>query len=418
MADEKNTNKDVLVIGAGIVGVCCAVYLQRAGFRVTIIDRGEPGRGTSFGAAGNLGGNPHFAIPGLIWKLPRMLLDPMHPLSIRWRDLPALAAWFRRYLLFAEPARAKAITKASAEIGSRVFDDYESLLGEAGAPDLLTRRGRLFVWTTEDGFQRDQHGLEVRRQHGIALQELTGAEVRELEPAIGPTVKRGVYTPDAGHLLNPLRVVSVLTDIFLKKGGRFLKENVRDVAIDADGCPRVRTDAVTHAPEQLVLAAGIWSKPFAERLGTKVPLVAERGYHAMMPEPGVEMKISTLWEERKIIFTPMEHGIRASGIAEFSASEAPPRYELAERLRRSALDLIPGLNDAHYTRWMGQRPVTPDYLPVIGRSPRHPRVIFAFGHGHSGYHLGPSTGSLVAMIAAERAPNIDVAPFRADRFQS
>jgi len=147
-----------------------------------------------------------------------------------------------------------------------------------------------------------------------------------------------------------------------------------------------------------------------------VPLVAERGYHAMMPEPGVTMKISTLWEERKVIFTPMEHGIRASGIAEFSASEAPPRYELAERLRRSARDLIPGLNDAHYTRWMGQRPVTPDYLPVIGRSPRHPRVIFAFGHGHSGYHLGPSTGSLVSMIAAQRTPNIDIAPFRPDRF--
>ena len=136
----------------------------------------------------------------------------------------------------------------------------------------------------------------------------------------------------------------------------------------------------------------------------------------MMPEPDVAMKVSTLWEERKVIFTPMEHGLRASGIAEFAVREAPPRYALAERLKRSALALIPGLNDAGSTQWMGRRPVTPDYLPVIGRSPRHPRVIFAFGHGHSGYNLGPATGRLVGEIAADRTPNIDIAPFRPDRF--
>ena len=147
-------------------------------------------------------------------------------------------------------------------------------------------------------------------------------------------------------------------------------------------------------------------------MAARIPLVAERGYHAMMPEPGVAMKVSTLWEERKVIFTPMEHGLRASGIAEFAVREAPPRYALAERLKRSALVLIPGLRDTGSTQWMGRRPVTPDYLPVIGRAPRHPRVIFAFGHGHSGYNLGPATGRLVGEIAAGRTP----APYRPDRF--
>ena len=151
-------------------------------------------------------------------------------------------------------------------------------------------------------------------------------------------------------------------------------------------------------------------------MAARIPLVAERGYHAMMPQPGVAMQISTLWEERKVICTPMEHGLRASGIAGFAVREAPRRYALGERLKRSALALIPGLKDAGTTQSMGRRAVTPDYLPVIGRAPRHPNVIFAFGHGHSGYNPGPATGRLVGEITSGRTPNIDIAPYRSDRF--
>jgi D-amino-acid dehydrogenase len=411
-ADEKR----IVVIGAGIVGICCALALRDNGFAVTVLDRDGPGEGTSFGAAGNLGGNAHFAIPGLVWKLPRMLLDPQHPLSLRWRDLPELIAWFRRYSSYAPAEHAARISKAGAALSAGIFDTYDTLLRDTGAKDIVAKRGRLFVWSTEAGWQKDQYGLQIRRQRGIHLDELSGDQVREMEPALGPIVLRGAYAPNAGHIVNPHRLVTTLAALLREKGGNIRRENVREIAFAADGTPTVVTEQSRHPADQVVLAAGVWSRDFATRLGTRIPLVAERGYHAMLPQPDVTMKISTLWEERKVIFTPMEHGLRASGIAEFAVRDAPPRYALAERLKGSALDLIPKLNPAGSTQWMGRRPVTPDYLPVIGRAPRHPKVIFAFGHGHSGYNLSPATGRLVGEIAAGRTPNIDIAPYRPDRF--
>jgi D-amino-acid dehydrogenase len=416
MSGAEGNEQRVIVVGAGIIGVCCALALCENGFSVTVLDKDGPGEATSFGAAGNLGGNAHFAIPGLIWKLPRMLLDRQHPLSLRWRDLPELVAWFRRYSSYAPAEHAARISKAGAALSAGIFEAYDTLLRDAGAQDLVTKRGRLFVWSTEAGWEKDQYGLAIRRQRGIHLDELSGGEVREMEPALGPIVRRGVYAPNAGHIVNPHRLVITLAALLRQKGGEIRRESVRTIEFAGDGRPVVVTDQGRREADQVVLAAGVWSRDFAGRLGTGVPLVAERGYHTMMPEPGVAMKVSTLWEERKVIFTPMEHGLRASGIAEFAVRDAPPRFRLAERLKHSALALIPGLKDAGSTQWMGRRPVTPDYLPVIGRAPRHPRVIFAFGHGHSGYNLGPGTGRLVGEIAAGRTPNIDIAPYRPDRF--
>jgi D-amino-acid dehydrogenase len=154
--------------------------------------------------------------------------------------------------------------------------------------------------------------------------KLTGDQVREMEPALGPVVLRGVYAPNAGHIVNPYRLVTTLAALLRTKGGDIRRESVRDIELAADGVPTIVTDQGRHSADQVVLAAGIWSRDFATRLGARIPLVAERGYHAMLPQPGIAMKISTLWEERKVIFTPMEHGLRASGIAEFAVRDAAP----------------------------------------------------------------------------------------------
>ncbi|MBV9784364.1 MAG: FAD-binding oxidoreductase, partial [Acidisphaera sp.] len=339
MARAENS---VAVIGGGIIGVCCALYLQQAGFAVTVLDPAEPGSNTSFGAAGNFGGNAHFSIPGILWKIPKMLADPLHPFSLRFRDLPTLLPWFREYMACAEPGRAAAIADAARRLGEGVYERYVALLTEAGEPGLITKRGRLFVWTTDPGFQRDQYGLEYRRKQGIQLDILTGEQVREMEPTIGPIVRHGAYAADAGHILNPFRLVTVLAGLFTRKGGTILREEVRAIRFAADGAPEIDTDRATHRPAQAVLAAGIWSRRIAERLGIHIPLVAERGYHAMLANPGIDMRISTLWEERKVIFTPMEHGLRASGIAEFADPDAKPRWRFADLVARTARELFPG----------------------------------------------------------------------------
>jgi D-amino-acid dehydrogenase len=415
--NQADSQRRILVIGAGIVGICCGLYLQRAGFAVTILDRDGPGETTSFGSAGNLGGNAHFAIPNIVRKLPGMLLNRNHPMALLWRDAPTLARWLRLYIPGAESRRVAEISAAMAALNAGIFDTYDDLLADSGETAMVQKRGRLFVWSTEEGYQRDQYGLAFRRRVGIELNDLTGAQAREMEPALGGIVQRAVFAPNAGHIINPHRFVNVLARLFTAKGGVIGKETVRGVTFTADDAPVVITEADRHQPDQVVIAAGFWSRDLASQLGDHFPLVAERGYHAMMPRPGVTMRIPTLWEERKVIFTPMEHGLRASGIAEFVAREAAPRYRYADRVKRTAMALLPGLNDADSTQWMGMRPVLPDYLPVIGRSTRHPRVIYAFGHGHSGYNTGPATGRLVGNIASGRAPNVDIAAYRADRFR-
>src|SRR5271154_5629482 len=234
MSEAATDEKRVVVIGAGIVGICCALALRDNGFGVTVLDKDGPGEATSFGAAGNLGGNAHFAIPGLIWKLPRMLLDPQHPLSLRWRDLPELIAWFRRYSSYAPAEHATRISKAGAALSAGIFDAYDTLLRDAGAQGLVTKRGRLFVWSTEVGWRKDQYGLEIRRQRGIHLDELSGDQVREMEPALGPIVLRGVYAPDAGHIVNPHRLVTTLAQLLRDKGGKISRESVRDIEFGAN----------------------------------------------------------------------------------------------------------------------------------------------------------------------------------------
>jgi glycine/D-amino acid oxidase-like deaminating enzyme len=213
----------ICIVGAGIIGIDCGLELLKAGFRVTILTRDEPGTRCSFGAAGNFGGNVHFAVPNLLWKLPAMYFDKWHPFSFYLRDAWPLASWFSEYTKAAEPAEAQAITETSRVLGDGVFESYRDVLAQAGEPELITRSGRLFVWSTQEGFERDQYGLEFRRNQGIELQMLSPGEVREMEPTVSHPIKHGAFAPDSGYILNPHRLVQVLTQYFLRQGGQLLE---------------------------------------------------------------------------------------------------------------------------------------------------------------------------------------------------
>ena len=409
--------RDVLVVGAGIVGVCCASYLQREGFRVTMIDRGAPGEGCSFGNAGGFGTGlvAPIATPGLFLRLPRMLLDPRQPLNIAPANLPRLLPWFLCFVKSARRRRAEAIARARASLASRVFDAYAPLLAAAGAESLVRREGALVVFESRASLAKATYGLDVARRHGVRVEELSGAEARDREPALGPVVACAVLFPDNGHTVNPLRLVTTLSQRFVADGGSLLRESVTGIALDG-GMPSVVTGVATHRADAVVLAAGAWSKPFAAGFGARVLVEAERGYHAMLPDPGVALRAPVTISDRNIVVTPMEHGIRVTGIAEFASIDAPPNYGLADMVARQARDFLPGLGTAGASRWMGPRPSTPDSLPVIGPAPGHPAVHFAFGHGHMGLAWAAITGRLIADMVAGRPPSLDCTPFRADRF--
>jgi len=409
-------SEHICIVGAGIIGIDCALELQKAGFQVTILTRDEPGAGCSFGAAGNFGGNVHFAIPNLLRKLPGMYFNKLHPFSFYLRDVWPLASWFSKYVKAAEPAKAQAIAETFRALGDGVFESYRDLLAQAGAPGLISRSGRLFVWSTQEGFERDRYGLDFRRNQGIVLKMLSPGEVRELEPAVSHPIRHGAFAPDAGYILNPLRLVQTLTQHFVRQGGRLVRGELRSIEEGTHGVT-LRTQAESHTADQAIIAMGIDSKWIAERLGIKVPLVAERGYHVMIDAPRVPLKIPVMWEERKILFTGMELGLRVAGIAEFTARQRSPRPRFARLLHQTARDFFPQLRDAPMaSSWAGFRPVTPDYLPMIGRIRDGGRVICAFGHGHGGYHYGPGTARLVRQIATRQvmpSPMLDrMSPLR------
>ena len=411
--------RTVVVIGAGIVGVCTALSLQREGFKVTLIDRADPGEATSFGNSGSFGtaSVPPIAMPGILAKAPKMLFDPLHVLALRWSYLPRSWRWFLHFVLASRRPRVEALAEARHRLLAHTYEAFDPLLKESGAEDLIRRVGRLEIYESEASFAASHYAFELRRRHGVPMRELTGDEMREMEPDLGPNAVRGMFYAGVSHTVSPLRLTQVLVKHFVGRGGALLRETVTGFDIGPDGPRQVMTDAGGHMADLMVLAAGVWSRELARQLGTRVLLESERGYHSVVANSGVNLKLAIVAADRNVAITPMEDGLRVGTMAEFCGVDGRPDYERAERIYRTASGILPGLKIDGGSRWYGPRPSTPDSVPVIGRSPRHPAVLFAFGHGHLGLTMAAFTGNLIADLALERQPAIDLTPYRPDRFE-
>lgn len=406
------------MIGAGIVGMSAALHLQRAGRRVTVIDPRAPGTMASFGNAGGIvtGALMPTSTPGLWKQVPRMLLDPMGPLRIRWRYLPRLTPWLIRFLRAGRPGRLEPTARALWPLLSRAYDEHLALARLVGAEDIVHPNGWLKLYQTEAGFAQSLPERELMARFGVNAQILGPGEIGELEPGLVRRFVRGIYQPDSGSVTSPGRLVRTYAGHFVAGGGTVVGEAVRRLASVADQV-EVTTDLGIHRFDEVVVAAGAWSARLARTLGERIPLETERGYHLNLASDGaVELHRPTFFADRGLVLAPMEDGVRLTGGVELAGLDAPPDFVRIKRLLPVARELLPGLSDTITREWMGHRPSTPDSLPVIGRSPRNPRVIHAFGHGHLGLTLGPVTGRLVAGIAAGGPQEIDPAPYRPDRF--
>ncbi|TWT15817.1 FAD-binding oxidoreductase [Reyranella sp. CPCC 100927] len=410
--------KAVTVIGAGAVGVCCALYLQREGFSVELIDRSGPGAGASAGNAGNLGiaSCVPAALPGVLRKVPRMLFDSTSPLKLRWRHLPRALPWFVRFIAAARPAQVEAIADARQQLLSRLHEGLDPLVAEAGAQALIEHSGLLMTFESEAAFASAAYAIDLRRRRGVAMDILDGNEARQIEPALTPAIVRAIHVPRLAHTVDPLRLTQALARCFERNGGRILRAAVRGFEMSSDGPRRILTDGASVDADRIVLAAGVWSRPLAAQLGTRVPLEAERGYHTMFAHPQARLRVALMSADRYIAVTPMADGVRATGMAEFAAPDAPPDMDNARRVSRHAQALVPGLTADRVSEWMGPRPSHPDSKPVIGRSPRFANVYFAFGHDHIGLALSGITGKLIGELVAGRPTSVDLTPFRPDRF--
>ena len=241
-----------------------------------------------------------------------------------------------------------------------------------------------------------------------------------MEPALAPIYRHGVFFPDDAWVTNPLRLSQALAAVFERQGGVIKRATVLMIETDRAGPRRIVTRDGGHdlaAAAWLVVAAGAFSKPFARHVGANVPLDTERGYHVMFPRPGVNLRTAIVHGEGMFAAMPMEHGVRFAGTVEFGGLDAPPNKARTDALSAHARRMFPNLNESGAATWLGFRPSMPDSLPVIGRSPRFPNVLLAFGHGHLGLTLGAITGKMVAAMASGQTLDFDTSPYRVERFR-
>jgi D-amino-acid dehydrogenase len=409
----------VAVIGAGIVGVSTAIWLQRDGHEVVLIDRGEPGDGTSYGNGGVLASCSivPVTVPGLIAKAPRMLFNRDQPLFLKWSYLPRLLPWLRNYLSHCTPEAVNRIADAMLPIVGDSLADHQALSAGTGAEKWLRPSDYVFVYNDRAHYEGDAFGWGIRRARGFAWDELEGAALRAYDPALASSLGFAARLGNHGTITDPGRYVKDLAAHVVAKGGRLVKGEVTGIVRENGRVTGVRAGGETIPCSAAVLATGVWSKTLCAGLGIDVPLESERGYHVELWEPSVMPGNPLMIASGKFVMTPMEGRLRLAGIVEFGGLDTPPSRAPFDLLMKNAKAALPGLTFRDKTEWMGHRPAPADSIPVIGEVAGAKGMFLGFGHHHVGLTGGPKTGRILAQLVSGRTPNIDLAPYAPSRFQ-
>jgi D-amino-acid dehydrogenase len=393
------------VIGAGLVGLCCARALQREGYAVTVLDRESICAGASFGNAAHVATASVLpqAAPGILRQFWNLARDREGPLIMRPGYVLRRSEWFRRFLAQSRPDRFDRGAQAMARLMAQAWPAWHALVADTGAGDLIRSAGALHVFASTQARARAEGAYASRRRLGVICEDLSGDDARQLEPALGPGVQAAVRIPGMGFVTDPRALARRIADRLQADGGRFEIGDVTHV-----GTQGLRVGDTWRRPDLTVLAAGAWSDRWARSLGVEVPVVSERGYHLMLPSSASPLKTPVLLVEKKVAVTPLQEGLRLASVAEFAPPDAPPDLARAARAFGGLAPLIPGLDGAANSAWVGPRPSTPDSRPIIGRAPHAASVIVAYGHGHLGLTLAAATGAAVADLALDRAASLDL----------
>ena len=416
----------VVIIGAGAVGAVSAIEALRRGFRVTILEAGEPGgeQAASYGNAAWLSSHSVIppALPGTWRKIPGYLADPLGPLSIRWSYLPKALPWLLRYLLSGwTEARIERAARALRPLLVEALRLHKSLAEEAGVGDLIRQGGLLHVYPSRADFEADALSWRIRSAVGIRWTELDGEALHAREPDLEPRYRFGILVDEDGHCRNPGAYVAALVAHARKLGADLVTGRATGLRIEGGRLKAVLTETGAIACEKAVIAAGARSRQLARTAGDDVPLDVERGYHVSIAGANHGPRIPIMLSDRKLAVTMTETGLRGAGQVEIAGLDRAPDWRRAEVLRQHLLGLFPGLpRDLPADRvktWMGFRPSMPDGLPCLGHASATADVIHAFGHGHIGLVSSARSGRIVAELLAGAEPEIPLAPFDPRRFR-
>ncbi len=410
--------EQVTIIGAGIVGICCALSLQERGIPVRLVDRGEPGQETSFGNAGVV--SPWSvipqAMPGIWKKLPQMLLDPKSALSVRLSFWPKMVPWGLRFLGNSGEKTVREVSDAMELLCRPSIELYRRHLQGTGHENLITDSHYVHAFRHPE--QANLNGLDylIRKEKGGQLERIDGDELNRLEPALSRDFKAAILIKGQARVTSPGRVGAVLADKARSQGAEITRAEVKGLTRVEDGGWNLVTPNQTLHAKHVVLAAGVWSADLLKPLGLSVPLVAERGYHVEFPNPSPSLNNSVMDVDAKVVASSMQDGLRVAGTAEFASIDAPVDPRKQAILTDQAKAMVPDLDTSQGQFWMGRRPSFPDSLPAIGQFNGNSGLYSAFGHSHYGLMMAPKTGELVADLVSGRRLNIDLSPFSLTRF--
>jgi len=415
-----NAVKEIIVVGAGIVGVSAAIWLQRAGHKVTLMDRKGPAQGTSHGNAGVLASGAVIPVttPGLLGRAPGMLWDRNAPLFLRWGYLPKLAPFLARYLRSATDSHVDAYGAAMSTLLHDAVAQHQQLAQGTGAETFITEDDYCFGYATDAAYRADAYAWGKKRAAGFDFNVMTGAAYAAIDPAFGDAFETVVTSPGHGRISDPGAYVAALAAHFEAQGGTLEICDVHDIAV-VDGSVRtLMTSNGDRSADHIVFAMGPWSKMIAHKLGVKVPFESERGYHIEFVDPSIMPRQPMMVAAGKFVLTPMQGRLRAAGVIEFGGLEADPSKAPFDMLRRQVKAVLPDLTCTREVEWMGHRPAPADSLPVIGANDAGGKSYSAFGHQHVGLTGGPKTGRLIADLISGARPNIDLAPFDPAKFKN
>lgn len=418
MTHRQTLEGSTTIVGAGIIGLCIAIRLTRAGFKVTVLDTSLPGTGASFGNGGLISVDTMqpIAVPGMLRHVPGWLSDPSGPVTVKPSYVLAAAPWLWQWIRAGRMDRVRAASHALRQLHKDAYDGYRDLLGPALFQDLIKASGVVQVWESEHESRSDIVAQQLRDMHEIKTNFLSQDDLRQMFPGISSSIKRGILLTRNGYTVNPGRLTSALAEILVREGGSVRLERVMKILPQGGDGFNLITNTANHRTGRVVIAAGAWSKSLLKPLRVSLPLEAERGYHLLLQDCSLKLQMPVMHRGRGFGLTPMEDGMCLSGTVEFGGVHAPPSEHRALVLKNHAEKVFPEIGGTIRRIWMGLRPSLPDSIPAIGRVPSYSDLFVAVGHGHYGMTGAPSTGKLLMEIIENRPPHIEPNPYALERF--
>ncbi|MFT5111431.1 MAG: glycine/D-amino acid oxidase-like deaminating enzyme [Parasphingorhabdus sp.] len=411
------TPREIVVIGAGMVGMCTALWCQTKGMQTTLIDQQEPGQGTSYGNACTIADYANVPVndPSLFGRLPGLLFGD-GPLRINPLHILGNPRWSIDFLRNCSSKNVDKISNALGTLLKEIPAGLDPLIAASNTADLMRESGCLYIYSTKQSFTGAQGSIVRRRNSGVPFEVVDQSAILDMEPAIKGPMYKGLFFPKARQTLNPTHLIEGFFRHFQQLGGSWIKTKVAHVQTDPQSVAIHTNDLKRLSAQKVVIACGAFSRNIKGSGSEQLPLGTERGYHVQYAQQKDLLSRPVGFADQGFYATPMNQGLRLAGVVEIDALNKPANRKCIDYLQRCAEQRF-SIDTKADSDWLGYRPTFPDSLPVIGHSPVSRNILLAFGHQHIGLTLGGITGLLISELLNEEQPSIDLTHFKANRFR-